>query len=215
KFDLNGTETWSKYFGGSGINYMQIANNQVQVFTSSDKLIILNSQDGEVVKRSSYNNPVFLFTPTITFEEKAGLQAIDNLSNTDLWHVRLDHEIITSPTFLIDRIYIKTGQILGSVYSIDRATGDILWKTADNIVSNIAYSESLKKIYLLTRNGQLLNIDWDNGQQVVSAEISSTPFVLNGEEIVGGYELAFDDINQILFVLLGDSRQLFAFQIIK
>jgi len=37
--------------------------------------------------------------------------------------------------------------------------------------------------------------------------------VLNGEKRVGGYEIAFDDSTQMIYILLGDSRQLFAFKV--
>jgi hypothetical protein len=61
--------------------------------------------------------------------------------------------------------------------------------------------------------GKLLSIDRNSGQQIILAEFTSVPFVINGEQQVGGYEVAFDDSTQRLYVLLGDSRQLFAFQV--
>jgi DNA-binding beta-propeller fold protein YncE len=102
---------------------------------------------------------------------------------------------------------------MGSLYAIDSASGAVLWKTDGNIISNIAYSSAKSMVYALSRNGQLLAIDQNSGQQLVLAEFSSVPFILNGEQIAGGYELAFDDSTQVLYVLLGDSRQIFTFHI--
>jgi len=68
-------------------------------------------------------------------------------------------------------------------------------------------------LFALTQSGQLLKINTSNGEQSVLLSFSPQPFVLNGDSIVGGYEIGFDESNNILFILLGDSRQLFAFKI--
>jgi hypothetical protein len=68
-------------------------------------------------------------------------------------------------------------------------------------------------VYVISRDGQLLSIDNVGGKQTILAKFSSTPFILNGDvPYIGGYEIAFDDSTQMLYVLLGDSRQLFAFK---
>ncbi len=101
---------------------------------------------------------------------------------------------------------------MGSAYAVKSLTGDILWKTEDNIISNIAISPAKRLAYVLTRDGNLLGIDIDTGVITTLIEFSNGPFVLNGEDIVGGYELAYDQTTKSLFILLGDSRQLFAFR---
>jgi len=101
---------------------------------------------------------------------------------------------------------------MGSVYAMQRSTGKILWKTDNNVISNIVISPAKKLAYVLTRDGKLLGIDIDNGASTTLIEFSNVPFVLNGEDIVGGYELAYDQTTKSLFILLGDSRQLFAFK---
>ena len=64
----------------------------------------------------------------------------------------------------------------------------------------------------MTYEGNLLTVDQDSAQETRLAEFSHTPFILNGEQDVGGYELAYDDSLNMLFILLGDSRQLVAIQ---
>jgi hypothetical protein len=64
----------------------------------------------------------------------------------------------------------------------------------------------------LTREGDLLEIQEDTGNTSTITRFSDPPFKLNGEIIAGGYELAYDDSLDILYILLGDSRQLFALQ---
>jgi len=48
---------------------------------------------------------------------------------------------------LENSILVRTGWTGGRVYNINRKTGDIFWKTKDDIISNIAYSP--QAIYLL------------------------------------------------------------------
>jgi hypothetical protein len=64
----------------------------------------------------------------------------------------------------------------------------------------------------LTESGQLLRINCDDGEQLVILNFSPAPLIMNGDSIVGGYELALDESSNTLFVLLGDSRQLFAYK---
>jgi outer membrane protein assembly factor BamB len=211
KYDFNGEVIWATQLRGPGITYMYPVDHQLQVLTSLDELIDIDTSDGKDAVFSG-NEIVIFHTPTVSYTGWDGLQAIDNDTEAVLWQVKLDDELDLAPVFLPDLIFLRTGVVMGSIYGIDRSTGGILWRTGDNIISNVASSSTRSKVYALSRDGQLLAIDQDGGQQLVLAEFSSVPFILNGEEIVGGYELAFDDSTQRLYVLLGDSRQLFAFQ---
>jgi hypothetical protein len=58
----------------------------------------------------------------------------------------------------------------------------------------------------------LLAINENNGFVDTIAKFSSVPFVLNGKSDVGSYQLTYDINENVLFVSLGDSRQLFAFK---
>jgi hypothetical protein len=64
---------------------------------------------------------------------------------------------------------------------------------------------------MLTLNGDVLAVDENNGEKNVVVHFSSTPFIINGGDI-DAYQLAYDETENMLFVSLGDSRQLFAFK---
>ena len=192
---------------------MFIVNDEVQVSTNPFIFTILSKNDGKIIEtKKGRGQDIYISTQRDTILPE--IQAIDTSTGEILWQqFDLHRELRMAPIFLEDRIIVRTGLTMGVVYAIDRATGEILWETEDNIVSSISYSPMKEKVYALTRDGQLLELDIKDGSQKVSVEFSSTPFVLNGEKRVGGYEIAFDDSTQMIYILLGDSRQLFAFKV--
>jgi outer membrane protein assembly factor BamB len=117
-----------------------------------------------------------------------------------------------APLFTTTMVIVRTGQQSGSIFALSRKTGKLIWKIKDNIVSNVVYSPAKGIFYALTYNGELLAISETSGQVEIIANFSSVPFVLNGEGSVGSYQLAYDLNASVLFVSLGDSRQLFAFK---
>ena len=128
------------------------------------------------------------------------------------WESDIKGYIRMSPHFTKDAIYIRTGEIMGRTYAIDRDNGKTLWETDGDIVSDIAYSPEKERIYILTRDGELLSVDTNSGNTRTLIQFSNPPFILNGEQQVGGYEVAYDESTRMLFVALGGSRQLFAFR---
>lgn len=211
KFKPSGDIIWSQYLNGRGLGPLYIVGNEVQVSTAPFIFTVLDKENGQM-KYQKEGDDIYITTPDETFMPQ--IQAIETGTEKVIWQrFDLDRELFLPPIFLEDRILVRTGKTLGSIYTLDRFTGETLWKTDDNIISSIAYSPLTKKVYALTREGQLLAIDIFSGKQSIITEFSNTPFVLNGEENVGGYEIAFDDSTQNLYVLLGDSRQLFAFKV--
>jgi outer membrane protein assembly factor BamB len=205
---------WSQSLKGRGLGYIYVLVGEVQVSTDPFLHSVLNEATGKIINSVQYlqgAQDIFISTPVDTIIRP--LRVIKTSTGELIWQQNLDRELTLAPIFLDDMILIRTNRTKGSIYALDRASGAVLWQTDGNIVSSIAYSTSNAKVYALTRDGQLLSIDRDSGKQVIIAEFSSAPFIVNGEQVVGGYEIAFDDSTQMLYVLLGDSRQLFAFQV--
>jgi outer membrane protein assembly factor BamB len=157
---------------------------------------------------------IFISTQEITISPilMNELQSEETATGKVIWRIGLDRQLRMAPLFTDDVIYLRLGGTMGSAYAIERSTGKILWKTNDIVVSNIALSEPGGMAYMLTRNGELWGVKKDTGEITTLIEFSNSPFILNGEDIVGGYELAYDQTTMSLFILLGDSRQLFAFK---
>ena len=85
-----------------------------------------------------------------------------------------------------------------------------MWEV-DGIIGSLAYSSKKHIVYMLTEDGDILSVDENTGEKSAVVHFSSTPFIINGENIYA-YQLAYDESEDILFVSLGDSKQLFAFK---
>ncbi len=216
KYDIEtGKIDWSQDFHGTGTLYLYTYENQIQLQVVPDKFIILDAANGDIIQTSSIdsNSETLIINPSITFL-KTGyeLYSIDTITNISKWSVTVDSILNMQPLFLNDKVILRTGRILGSASAINFETGKEVWKTKDNIIGNPVYSSKTNKVYVLSREGDLLGIDKDSGKQNIMTIFTPNPLILYGEKEVGGYELAFDETSGTLFVLLGDSRQLFAFQ---
>jgi len=213
KFDLKeGSLIWYQPIKGSGISHLAFWNDELQVLTVPHGLLGLDITTGEIIQKYSDNDHVFLSTSTELFILQSKFTVVTRHTGKTLWATALGKTVWQAPVILKNSILVRTGWTGGRVYNINRKTGDIFWRTKDDIISNIAYSKKQQAIYLLDKDGRLLKIDINTGRQEVSMQFTPSPFILNGESVVGGYELAYDDNLNMLFVLLGDSRQMFAFQ---
>jgi outer membrane protein assembly factor BamB len=216
KYDIEtGKIDWSQYLHGTGIVYLYTFRDQVQLLTAPEIFYILNAVNGDIIRKKSKDliNWTLIETTEITVI-KTGyeLHAIDTQTGTSKWSVELNDVLNKQPLFSNDKVILRTGRTYGNASAIDLETGKEVWKTEDNIIGNPAYSPKTNRIYVLSRDGELIGIDKDNGRQISMTIFTPNPFALFGEKEVGGYELAFDETSGTLFVLLGDSRQLFAFQ---
>jgi hypothetical protein len=115
-----------------------------------------------------------------------------------------------------EKIYFRAGDpfsAFSAVVAINRIANTIQWTTENYVISNVAATESL--VFVVTHEDQLVIIDADTGAMIESAAIvpSISFFDPQVNPQSDGYHLAVDREQQLLYVLLGDSNQLFAFQI--
>jgi outer membrane protein assembly factor BamB len=192
--------------------YISVIGDQVQVQVIPESFLILDLRSGEIIEEL-VDSKVFFHSNFETVVEQNGLQSIDPASGDTNWAATINDEILLAPIFLDDVILLRTGRIIGKITCIDRKAGKFLWISRDDIVSNLVYSSMNESVYALSRDGELLSFDKNSGKETVLVKYTTSPFILNGEQDVGGYEVALDEGNNILFVLLGDSRQLFAFRL--
>lgn len=102
----------------------------------------------------------------------------------------------------------------GEICAVDISTGQLLWRSDLGVISNVVVSD--KAVFVLVESGNLLALNPITGQEIPALRISfeNKPFILYSTRTsAGGYFLAYDNENHILFVALGDSRQLFAFKL--
>lgn len=212
KYDFTGKIIWSHSFTGTGVLYIYSYGNQIQLFMHPERFLVLDSDSGNIIDDLKGKEVIFS-TATERFALSFGIDSMPKDLSQINWHTEIRDTIRLAPLFTDRFVFQRTGRVVGTLLAIDRTNGQVIWKTDNNVISNIITLQSRNEIVFLTRDGKLLAVDQNNGSQTRLAEFSRPPFTLNGDDIVGGYELALDEKNKILFVLLGDSRQLFAFQI--
>jgi outer membrane protein assembly factor BamB len=127
------------------------------------------------------------------------------------WQTRFDTPYFLLPIFTDTAIYVRTGAQIGALYAIDKATGAIRWQTEANVISNISASNDM--VFFLTKDGSLNGVDAKTGKRNVFAQFSSPS--LPPAAWARGYEVAFDPVSGQVFALLGDSTQLFAFNVLQ
>jgi len=144
----------------------------------------------------------------------SGILALETKTGNLIWQTNIEGAYYTGPYFLEDNIYLRTGSsvIPGSVYAIDKISGEILWKNDANAISNLCSLGN--NLYFLTLDGYLMVLDRETGLEVAKLEFSPHPFILPTPEWrLGGYYVTSDPTNNIIAVSLGDSYQLFALKI--
>lgn len=212
KYDHQGSLLWSKSFNGTGLIHFYLLNQQVQLDLYPDKFIVLDSTSGDEIE--GVNNVESIFkTSTELFDIKTSITSKNPETGDIYWSFETDKIIFQEPLFTDKTIYLKTEKTIGTILAVDRQTGNLKWKTERQVISNVVFIPSLNQIIGLLEDGDLVFMNTLDGNQEMVAEFTNPPFFLNGEMIVGGYEIAYDEINKILFVLLGDSRQLFAIKL--
>jgi len=217
-YDVNtGQLLWKTIPEGiRNVSRLYVFDNIIHVNGNNDTFSLLQADTGEEIWGSSYDfgNDIYLRTDQVTFRRLGtSLLAMDTKSQAIMWEANINRLYYQGPFFTDDTIFIRTARDgLGRVYAIDRHNGEVLWYTEKNIASNnIAVTNNV--VYLLTEQGSLLGLDARNGDIIASVEFQPKPFLLRDSIGHVGYYVAVDEAAALLYAILGDSRQLFAFKI--
>lgn len=99
---------------------------------------------------------------------------------------------------------------MGKVYAVDRFTGEVKWISPKNVISTVAQSDD--RLFFFTDTGSLLGVDKESGQTELSVKFSHEIFSHPPVETISNCEVAYDSSDHSVYLLLGESAQLFAFQ---
>jgi outer membrane protein assembly factor BamB len=213
KYSLeNGIELWKTPLKTHALRSIYLLDNEVQTYFTPDVLIRVDANTGKILDRiEPLNGQLYLeengiayFAPFLNT-----IAAMNQESIMILWQAKLEDFIYWPPLFDRDNIFVKDGEYLGKIYKIDKNTGELVWKSNYGYVSNLAVSPSY--IYGININGELCGLNRQTGEVEKLIKFSNQPFELNGQHLLGGYAVAYDEKTHIVVVLLGDSGQMFAF----
>ena len=187
-----GDELWSKRLPGArNVAYLYFINDELYINTTGSYVYYrLDAQTGEVLERSLGNSIFTDFDPWIF----SHLPAI--IENTIyFWKVGA----VSTPA--------------SSILAVSRDSDQVLWKSEDNVISNVAATAT--RVYFVTYDDELQVLDGSTGDPIVALQIEPSINFFDREidSVSDGYQLAVDPDKQLLYLILGDSNQMFAFRI--
>jgi outer membrane protein assembly factor BamB len=191
-YNLTGKKLWQTKHWGKFIDSMDEVNGKLYV-QSGYEYFLMDAVTGDVLATSS--------------------RVYSSKSNYDpdlRWFFGV------TPVFVNGLVFTREGDpLLGAAIAYNKESGNILWRSADNVISNVAATEHMA--FFITHDDELRILHARTGKllETIRIEPSIGYFELAPETNVQheGYFLAVDQTHQLLYMLLGDSNQLFAFRI--
>jgi len=192
---------------GSIYNIFATEHN-LYAFTKSGRHLTFNMDDGSY----SLSEPFLPYYPYLIqngvmyFSEAEVYKAKEIETQSILWEYSLN-EFFTAHALFTDNMIILLTQT-GSIYGLDKKTGNLLWKLDEHVISNVAANKS--QLYFLTNDGYLKVLDMNNGREITKLEFTHAPFELSSsssDNIIGAYNIWVDSQNDIVVVSFGDSCQ--------
>lgn len=203
---------------------MPEAGNILSIYPSQDRLFVyggsgkfftydmttksVSSIASDFVTRSFLVEEGILY-----FHKGKTLGALDIRGNVSVWEVDIQ-EPFTNPNFSDDMIFIRTGNPInpGSIYAIDKNSGNIAWKKNINVISNLEVKDH--HLFFMVEDGHLFILDRNSGEEVARFEFKVESFTTSPlRDTIGGYYVTFDSENKIIYSSFGDSCQIFAISI--
>lgn len=207
------TQVWSNTLKPlHGPCCMHIVGDQLQVNWEPNRFLVLSKEEGNLNGVFSKEGSPMLHVDKDVKYYRGGTTALcaDSIDGVTLWNVQLDEEYWQVPIFDEKMIFVRSGMRMGKVYAIERITGEVIWVSSKNVISTIAQSD--KRLFFFTDGGSLLGVGKESGQVELSVEFSHDNLTNPSIRSMSNYEVAYDPSNQTIYLLLGDSAQLFSFQ---
>jgi outer membrane protein assembly factor BamB len=177
----------------------------------NDETTMLDATSGELSPLPQINRGerYLLLTENMLFTGYGHLQAHDLATSAAIWTAETPGSFYETPSFTSRAIFARTGAAQGTAYAIDRFTGQVLWQTTPDVVSNLLLSNG--RLFLLTSNGVLASLDPATGKATELIRFEPSPLPLGGD--TAGYYVAISKQHSILVVYMGASTQLMAFDL--
>lgn len=217
RHDLNdGSATWRTHLPGAGsVWQLSIANSGLQSYSQPGIFHDVDKVTGQANYSFEAEETVYRVSDDVMLMrglDLSKLSSVDRSSGETNWASALGGAIYRTPVLVDQMAYVLSDSPIAELNAVDLDTGEILWKTDRVVVSNVAIDD--EAAYVLTTSAELLAPNRMSGAQIGKVQFSAEQFILNGPlDRVGGHYLAADPSSNLVFALLGDSAQLFAFQV--
>ena len=190
----NGAIIWSSNLRQYGnVTKVFVRENKLYIDTVGANHVILDAETGKLLQIIPYT--------------------VDNVPNPDI-PIWSDANMNLQYTGNLMYFQKQSGypDYKGEISAIDEFSRNPVWNSGP--LSAVArFATSPIGIFVLELDGKLSRFEPSDGAKEQLIQFSPTLFLRNEEGWVYGYYVAVDSDNQLLFVYLGDSSQLFAFEI--
>lgn len=170
-----GESIWSSNSYNNGFGYVPVAANGVlyaPTGPSADSGLQFNAETGAGLGSYTADNPPAIGAQTGYFLQSGTLQAIDLSSNAVIWTFTGDGGLTTSP--IIVNNYVFIGSSTGNLYSLDAATGAVVWQqNVGAAIPATGVPDGLNPVTGLSAGDGLLVVP--AGTKVVAYTLSSSP----------------------------------------
>jgi len=148
RYDFAGNSIWSRSLTGTSVVYAYLNKNHIQLFMHPERYLVLDNRTGEIVEEQKGEEIIFS-TDTNSYIRSFGIESRSKDLSQLYWHMQLPNNIRLAPIFTKESILVRTGRTHGAIICVDRKTGEILWETDDNIISNITYLSDVNTLFAL------------------------------------------------------------------
>ena len=180
------------------INHIYVLDGLIYIGSTPGVYHLIQADTGQIIKQ-------FKEPPTLSDLQTVRVQ-LGLPEDTELKPDYFRGITLTETT----SFYIK---YLNGVSVVDIDSGNILWEIERGVVSNVAVID--EAALLMTVDGKLLKYGIQNGDLISSIQFEPETFPYSDAEgYIYAYFVAVDQISEIFYVYLGNSKQMFAFCLI-
>ena len=202
---------------------------------NKNDILLINPKDGEIIWQIKLNNmrsirkmiyeEELLFVYTDGFYQYFIVDSSgeiiskylqESTFNNDYGNINFVPYLPFGNNNTISDVYIRQfGDILYSAAIYESSTDKLLWKSDTYSISNFLFYE--KSVIWISPDDKLIKADKTNGQVLDEIKISPSFsfFDNNPDKQHAGYYLCGDDKENLIYLLLGDSRQLFSISFLE
>jgi outer membrane protein assembly factor BamB len=206
---------WSTPNLGSRTTYIFRPNSSdpLLLHTSRNQEIAIDPHTGAVVSRQP-GYELMQYDQIDFVKTREGLYAVDQLTGRMLWQKRLKlqpayRQLQYWPSFINDEMVFQSGDPLYTIIRANIKTGQFVWETEWDYVSNYALSGA--RVYALRQDATLIALDLNSGEVVGSvtfdspaSEVGSRPYWVVAD---GPYVLVYFGDSRELIVLKENTAQ--------
>jgi len=190
------------------VRRLYLAEGDLLAVVDPSSLYVLDPQSGDYLE-SDLPHWIVAWSPSTSTAFTSLPRAIDTGSGAVIWETYIPGAVAGPALLTEQHLIFRAGEQEGSVYVLDRGTGSILFTSSAPAVGNIARMGST--VFWLSLDGMLLS--WSPGETDERMLASFGTDLFDTQCAQGGFYLAADPLNSIVFVYLGDTAQLLAFQL--